>query len=84
MFLYCIEHIFEGAYRVPRAEFNRTAAAMQGSSYMPMPKWWHWVTLGCEYHHIHHANPRVPLYRMAVSVSAERGLTFIQSFMLHL
>lgn len=67
MFLYHIEHTFEGVYRVPKTEFNRTAAGLLGSSYLPMPWWWQWATVGVEYHHIHHANARVPCYRMQVS-----------------
>jgi len=66
MFLTCVEHTFEGVYRVPKTELNRTAASLLGSSYLPMPWWWQWVTIGMEYHHFHHVNPRVPCYRMKV------------------
>jgi len=64
MFLYCVEHTFEGVYRVPKAEFSRTAAGLLGSSYLPMPCWWQWAACGVEYHHFHHLNARVPCYRM--------------------
>jgi len=66
MFLYSVEHIFEGAYRVPKAEYNRTAACLLGSSYLSVPWWWRWATLGIEYHHLHHLNARVPCYRLKV------------------
>jgi omega-6 fatty acid desaturase (delta-12 desaturase) len=64
MFLYCVEHTYEGVYRVPKAEFNRTAAGLLGSSYLSMPWWWQWATIGVEYHHFHHQNARLPCYRM--------------------
>ena len=66
MFLFCVEHTFEGVYRVPRAEYDRTAAGLLGSSYLPMPWWWSFFTLGVEYHHIHHHNAKVPCYRLKV------------------
>jgi len=74
MFLVCVEHTFEGVYRVPEAEFNRTAASLLGSSYLPMPWWWQWVTMGVEYHHFHHVNPRMPCYRMKVREGSLMGL----------
>lgn len=66
MFLYVVQHAFEGVYRVPRAQYNRAAAALLGSSYLSVPRWWAWATLGVEYHHIHHLNARVPCYRLKV------------------
>lgn len=73
MFLYCVEHTFEGVYRVPKAEFSRTAAGLLGSSYLPMPWWWQWAACGVEYHHFHHLNARVPCYRMKVRVDRRVG-----------
>jgi len=64
MFLFVVQHTFEGVYRVPRAEHNRTVSALSGSSFLSMPWWWSWATLGIEYHHIHHINTRVPCYRL--------------------
>jgi omega-6 fatty acid desaturase (delta-12 desaturase) len=72
MFLYSVEHTYEGVYRVPQAEFNRTAAGLLGSSYLSVPWWWRWATAGVEYHHFHHLNARVPCYRMRVSQYASR------------
>jgi len=75
MFLYCVEHTYEGVYRVPKAEFNRTAAGLLGSSYLSVPWWWRWATIGVEYHHFHHLNPRLPCYRMKeCEMSAPPGL----------
>jgi len=69
MFLFTVQHVFEGVYRVPRAEYNRAAANLIGASYLPVPWWWEWATCGVEFHHIHHMNPRVPCFRMKVRLS---------------
>lgn len=57
---------------VPRAEHNRTVAALEGSSHLMAPWWWRWVLVGVETHHIHHVNARVPGYRMQVGVVGTR------------
>jgi fatty acid desaturase len=69
MFLYCVEHTYEGVYRVPKAEYNRTAAGLLGSSVLSIPWWWRWAAAGVEYHHFHHLNARLPCYRMRVSLA---------------
>lgn len=66
MFLFTVEHNFEGAVQIPRSDHDRITAALTGSSCLPMPWWFEWVTFGVEYHHIHHMNPRVPGYRLKV------------------
>jgi hypothetical protein len=66
MFLFCVQHTFEGVYRVPRAEYDRAEAVLLGSSYLSMPWWWCWVTVGVEYHCFHHQNVQVPCYRLQV------------------
>lgn len=66
LFLFVVQHIYEGVYRVPRAEHNRAVSCLSGSSFLSVPWWWSWATLGIEYHHIHHLNTRVPCYRLKV------------------
>jgi omega-6 fatty acid desaturase (delta-12 desaturase) len=66
MFLFCVQHTYEEVYRVPKAEYNRTAAGLCGASYLPIPWWWRWATVGVEYHHLHHLNARVPCYKLQV------------------
>jgi len=63
-FLFQAQHVFVGAYRTSKVHHDRGTAALQGSSYLSMPGWWEWATLGVEYHHIHHLNVRVPCYRL--------------------
>lgn len=52
-------------YRAPAAEHSRDAAALMGSTYIPVPRWLSdRVFLGIEHHHIHHLDSRVPCYRL--------------------
>lgn len=64
VFLFHIQHTFEGAYKAPMAEYSRFENGMKGSSYLQIPEAIKWFTAGIEYHHIHHLNTRVPLYRI--------------------
>ncbi|GBF95283.1 hypothetical protein Rsub_08314 [Raphidocelis subcapitata] len=64
MFLFHIQHVFEGTYRMPRGKHSRTEAAARGSSQLRIPRWWRWATLGVEHHAIHHINHRVPCYKL--------------------
>lgn len=77
LFLYSVEHAYEGVYLVPRSGHNRTIAAIAGSSYLLMPWWFKWASFGVEYHHVHHLNARVPGYRLKVRDIKERDM-FIQ------
>lgn len=66
MWYFHTQHVFEGVYRVPKSQYNRTAAALLGSAVMPIPWFWRWVTVGSEYHQMHHANAKIPCHRMKV------------------
>jgi fatty acid desaturase len=44
--LFQSQHVYEGAYRVPKADYQRGTAALQGSSCLMVPAWWEWATLG--------------------------------------
>jgi omega-6 fatty acid desaturase (delta-12 desaturase) len=68
MFLFHIQHVWphRGVYRAPKELHNRAAAGLLGSSYLSVPWWFSWATMGIEYHHIHHCNARVPGYRLQV------------------
>jgi omega-6 fatty acid desaturase (delta-12 desaturase) len=40
------------------------AAAIDGSSYLKLPRMLQWMTGNIGFHHIHHLSPRVPNYRL--------------------
>ena len=50
---------------VPGAQRCAAAAALRGSTHLRVPPPLAWVTLGIQYHHVHHLDTRVPSYRLA-------------------
>lgn len=65
MMLFHLQHGVNKGYRVPASEHDRKLASIAGSTFLQVPFWLKWATLGIEYHHIHHLNPKVPCYRLA-------------------
>jgi fatty acid desaturase len=61
-----MQHAYENGYVVLPGDgkWNRRGAAIQGSSFLVIPWYLKWVTLGIEYHHIHHLTAVVPGYRL--------------------
>jgi omega-6 fatty acid desaturase (delta-12 desaturase) len=65
VWLFSVQHRFEGARWARREEWNFADAALKGSSYLTLPAVLHWMTGNIGYHHIHHLSARVPNYRLA-------------------
>lgn len=51
-------------YRKPSSEYDRVDAALEGATFLMVPFWLKWMTLGIEYHHIHHLSTAVPCYKI--------------------
>jgi omega-6 fatty acid desaturase (delta-12 desaturase) len=62
--LFYVQHQFEGVYWERGAEWDYTAAALQGSSFYKLPKILQWFTGNIGYHHIHHLSSRIPNYNL--------------------
>jgi omega-6 fatty acid desaturase (delta-12 desaturase) len=62
LWLFYVQHQFEGAYWERSPDWNYTDAALQGSSFYKLPRVLQWFTGNIGYHHIHHLSPRVPNY----------------------
>ena len=62
--LFYIQHQFEGVYWERGADWDYTAAALQGSSYYKLPKILQWFSGNIGYHHIHHLSARIPNYHL--------------------
>ena len=41
-----------------------TAFVNGGASFYQLPAWLHWATGNIGYHHVHHARPAIPNYRL--------------------
>jgi omega-6 fatty acid desaturase (delta-12 desaturase) len=64
LWLFYVQHQFEGAYWARSKDWNYTSAALEGSSFYKLPKLLQWFTGNIGFHHIHHLSPRIPNYHL--------------------
>jgi acyl-lipid omega-6 desaturase (Delta-12 desaturase) len=64
LWLFYVQHQFEGAFWARSENWNYTAAALQGSSFYKLPRILQWFTGNIGFHHIHHLSPRIPNYHL--------------------
>lgn len=64
VWLFYVQHQFEGVYWARHDEWDFTAAALQGSSFYKLPRVLQWFTGNIGLHHIHHLNPKIPNYHL--------------------
>jgi omega-6 fatty acid desaturase (delta-12 desaturase) len=62
--LFAVQHRFENALWQRDITWSFHAAALEGSSYLKLPRILQWFTGNIGFHHIHHLNPRIPNYRL--------------------
>lgn len=74
VWLFYMQHQFEGAFWKKDEEWDYHSATLQGSSFYDLPKWLHWVTGNIGFHHIHHLNPRVPNYHLEACYKSSEAL----------
>ena len=86
LWLFYVQHQFDGAYWARGEEWDYTAAALQGSSFYKLPKMLQWFTGNIGFHHIHHLNPRIANYHLEQCHEADpyfqhiKPLTLLASF----
>ncbi|GIK56431.1 MAG: fatty acid desaturase [Chloroflexi bacterium] len=64
VWLFYVQHQYEGVYWQRHNEWNYAEAAIQGSSFYELPKVLQWFSGSIGYHHIHHLSPRIPNYNL--------------------
>ncbi|VEP15757.1 Fatty acid desaturase [Hyella patelloides LEGE 07179] len=64
IFLFFVQHTFEGVYWARDEEWDFHRSAMEGTSFFNLPRILHFFTGHIGYHHIHHLNPKVPNYHL--------------------
>ena len=64
VWLFFVQHQFEGVYWSRKQEWNGLRAAMEGSSYYKLPTVLRWFSGNIGFHHVHHLGPRIPNYRL--------------------
>ena len=62
VWMFYIQHQFEGVYWERHEKWDYLTAALEGSSFYKLPTVLRWLTGNIGYHHIHHLGPRVPNY----------------------
>jgi acyl-lipid omega-6 desaturase (Delta-12 desaturase) len=60
--LFTLQHNFEHSYASADKDWSYNQAAMEGTSFLLLPKWMNWMTANIAYHHIHHLSARIPNY----------------------
>jgi omega-6 fatty acid desaturase (delta-12 desaturase) len=64
IFLFYVQHQFQGVYWERHERRDFVAVAMQGSSHYALPRVLQWFAGNIGFHHIHHLSSRIPNYRL--------------------
>jgi len=64
VWLFYIQHQFEGASWSRNGVWKRDEAALAGSSHYDLPPLLRWFTANIGIHHVHHLSSRIPYYRL--------------------
>lgn len=64
VWLFYVQHQFDGAYWERSEHWDFLTAALQGSSFYRLPKVLQWFSGNIGFHHIHHLSPRIPNYNL--------------------
>jgi omega-6 fatty acid desaturase (delta-12 desaturase) len=62
VWLFYVQHQFEGTYWERQREWSYIREALEGSSFYKLPAILHWFTGNIGFHHVHHLSPRIPNY----------------------
>ena len=62
--LFTVQHNFEHSYASEGGDWDYDAGAIEGSSFLILPRWLNWFTANIAYHHIHHLSAKIPNYRL--------------------
>jgi len=86
VWLFYVQHQFDGVYWERSDEWDYAKAALQGSSFYKLPKVLQWFSGNIGFHHIHHLSPRIPNYHLEKCHQAEplfqtvKPVTLLSSF----
>jgi omega-6 fatty acid desaturase (delta-12 desaturase) len=59
-----IQHQYEDTYYQAPGEWRFELAALQGSSYLRLPRPLAWMLGNANYHHLHHLSAKIPNYNL--------------------
>ena len=64
VWLFYVQHQFEGVYWERGEDWDYTRAALEGSSFYKLPRILQWFSGNIGFHHIHHLSARIPNYHL--------------------
>ena len=64
LWLFYVQHQFEGAYWKRREHWGFEDSALKGSSFYKLPRILQWFSGNIGFHHIHHLCPKIPNYKL--------------------
>jgi omega-6 fatty acid desaturase (delta-12 desaturase) len=64
IWLFFVQHQFEGTYWEQHQQWDYADAAIAGSSYFQLPAVLQWFTGSIGFHHVHHLGPKIPNYNL--------------------
>ena len=64
VWLFYVQHQFDGTHWSRRSAWDLHEAALHGSSWYDLPQPLRWLTANIGVHHVHHLNSRIPFYRL--------------------
>ena len=85
VWLFYVQHQFDGVYWERSGEWDYVRAALQGSSFYKLPKVLQWFSGNIGFHHIHHLSSRIPNYHLEKCHESEplfqsvRPVTLVES-----
>jgi omega-6 fatty acid desaturase (delta-12 desaturase) len=62
--LFTVQHNFEHSYASDSRRWDYETGAIEGTSFLILPRWINWFTANIAYHHIHHLSAKMPNYRL--------------------
>jgi acyl-lipid omega-6 desaturase (Delta-12 desaturase) len=62
--LFTVQHNFEHSYATDSKRWDYTTGAIEGTSFLVLPRWLNWFTVDMGYHHIHHLSAKIPNYSL--------------------
>ena len=64
VWLFYVQHQFEGTYWARHGEWSYVRQALDGSSFYKLPRVLQWFSGNIGFHHVHHLSPRIPNYNL--------------------
>ena len=69
-----IQHQYEDTYYQAPGTWKHELAALQGSSYLDLPRPLAWAVGNANFHHVHHLSAKIPNYRLREAYNSSEAL----------